>query len=259
MKTIQMFAVSLLLASSALAGTRTIDVSRPANPDVSVDIELIAGDVRIVAWNRDEVRVQGTVNDSYEEFEMRGEGSDISIEVTPRKGEHRNIRLEADLEISLPAGVRLSFESVSAGLAIDDLTGRVQIESVSGSFEVRGPLREVEVASISGAIELVAESTLRSVEIETVSGSIEMSGELNPSGRYSFESVTGTITLHLPASAAADYDIETFSGGIRNDFGPKATRNSEYLPSMSLSFSTGSRGARIRAESFSGIVRIVGD
>ena len=79
---------------------------------------------------------------------------------------------------------------------------------------------------------------------------------VNPSSRYSFESVTGSITLRVPVGAAADYEIETFSGDIRNDFGPQARKTSEYLPAKSLSFSTGSGGARIQAESFSGVVRL---
>jgi hypothetical protein len=66
------------------------------------------------------------------------------------------------------------------------------------------------------------------------------------------ESHSGTVTLELPADTSAEFEIETFSGQIHNDFGPKARRTSEYGPGYELSFSTGSGEAEVSVESFSG-------
>ena len=60
----------------------------------------------------------------------------------------------------------------------------------------------------------------------------------------------------LPEDVSAEFDVETFSGDIVNDFGPKARRTSEYAPGKELSFSTRSGDARISVSSFSGTIRL---
>ncbi len=258
MKKLVLLTVCLLFMAPVFAGTKSIDESRKASSDADVSIELIAGTVRIVAWNRNEVRVTGTINDKWEEFEMSGDEDDISIEIMPSEGSHGNVKLEADLEISVPAGVELTFETVSAPVRIDGLTGSVSVESISGNVDVRSNLRELEIESISGTIEIEASASLESVDVESISGNVTMSGDLHPSGDYTFESVTGRITLRVPSGAGADYEIETFSGKIQNDFGPKP-KKAEFLPALSLSFSVGSGGADIEIETLSGNIRLLED
>jgi predicted membrane protein len=68
--------------------------------------------------------------------------------------------------------------------------------------------------------------------------------------------MSGSIDLFLPADVAADFDVSTFSGSIRNDFGPAARRTSEYIPGKELSFTSGKGGARVVAKSFSGAVNL---
>lgn len=255
MKKLILLTVCLLLAVPVFAGTKSIDESRKASSDADVTIELIAGKVRVVGWNRDEVRVTGTINDRWEEFEMTGDEDDISIEISPPEGAHRNVKLEADLEISVPSGVELTFESVSAPLSLDGLTGSVSVESISGSIDVRCDLEELEIEAISGTVEIDATPRLQSASVEIVSGNVTMSGDLHPSGDYSFETVSGSITLRVPAGTGADYEIETFSGKIDNEFGPKPEK-AEFLPSLNLSFTVGSGGADIEISTLSGTIRL---
>ena len=239
MKKLILLTVCLLLVAPAIAGSKSIDESRKASPDAEVSIELIAGNIRVVGWNRDEVRVTGTINDEFEEFEMSGDEDDISIEISPPEGRHRNVKLEADLEISVPEGVELSFETVSAPISLEGLTGSASIETVSGNVDVRSDLEELEIEAISGSIDIESTSRLRSASVELVSGKVTMTGDLHASGDYSFESVSGSITLRVPAGTGADYEIETFSGKIDNDFGPRPEK-AEFLPALSLSFTVGS-------------------
>ncbi len=250
--------VCLLFMAPVLAGTKSVDESRKASSDADVTIELIAGTVRIIGWDRNEVRVTGTINDRWEELEISGDEDDISIEIMPPDGSHRNVKLEADLEISVPAGVELTFETVSASVTLDGLTESVSVESISGDVEVRSDLRELEIEAISGTIEIEASVSLESVEVEVISGNVTMSGDLHPSGDYTFESVSGRITLRVPAGTGADYEIETFSGRIENDFGPKPEK-AEFLPALSLSFTVGSGGADIEIETLSGTIRLLED
>jgi len=255
MKKLILLTVCLLLVAPAIAGSKSIDESRKASSDADVSIELIAGNIRIVAWDRDEVRVTGTINDKWEEFEMTGDEDDISIEISPPEGSHRNVKLEADLEIMVPSGVELSFETVSAPISVEGLTGVLSVETVSGSVEVRADLEELEVEAISGSVDIEATSRLQSASVEMISGQITMTGDLHASGDYSFSSVSGSITLRVPPGTGADYEIETFSGKIRNDFGPRPEK-ADFLPALSLSFSVGSGGADVEIETLSGSIRL---
>ena len=63
------------------------------------------------------------------------------------------------------------------------------------------------------------------------------------------------ITLWVPANASADYEIETFSGRIENDFGPEP-KKADFLPAKSLSFSVGSGSADVEITAVSGTIRL---
>ncbi len=255
MKKLILLTMCVLVAAPALAGAKPIDESLPASPDADVSIELIAGKITIVGWDRNEVHVTGTINDRWEEFEMKGDKNDISIEISPVEGEHRDVKLEADLQISVPRGAELSVESVSAPLDVQGLAGSLSVESVSGSIGIGGGLRELEIEAISGEVEIETTADLRAVSVEIVTGSVVMSGDLHSSGDYSFESVSGKITLEVPAGFAADYEIETFSGKIENDFGPRPEK-ADLLPAENLSFTVGSGGADVSVETLSGVIRL---
>jgi DUF4097 and DUF4098 domain-containing protein YvlB len=257
MKKITVLVFSMLLALPAWAATVSVDETRKAAPDADVQIELIAGKVRVEGWDRDEVRVRGTVNEKWETVEIGGDADDISIEVKLPRGSNRNVDLEADLEIHVPTGVELTFETVSAPLTVDGLTASISVESISGGIEIRGDPEELSIESISGKVDIDAGPALNSVDVETVSGNVEMRGDLSPSGDYSFSTVSGGITLRVPAGASADYEIETFSGRIVNDFGPEPEKAS-FLPAKSLSFSVGSGSADVEISAVSGSIRLIG-
>jgi len=258
MKKITLLTLVMLLALPALAGTKTVDESVKASPDAEVSIELIAGKVRVIGWNRSEIRVQGSLNDKWETLEIDGDGDDISIEISLPDGRHRNVDLDADLEISVPQGVELTFETVSAPLTVEGLTNVLSVESISGSIVVGSGLNEVEIESISGRVEIAGDQHLDSVDVESVSGSIEYVGDLVSDGDYSFAIVSGQITLYVPSGASAEYSIETFSGSIDNDFGPEP-KKTEWLSSEELAFSVGSGSADVTVEAVSGTIRLKAD
>jgi DUF4097 and DUF4098 domain-containing protein YvlB len=218
---------------------------------------LIAGNVEVIGWDRDEVEVTGTVGPDVKEVVVESDGGDVSIEVEiVDDDEKRSKDIDADLTIHVPRESSLEVESVSANISVDETSGTIELESVSGKIEVRGSVREADVASVSGQISLASNGALEEGDFETVSGNIEVRASFDSGGDFSFESVSGNISLYLPSGTAADFDVETFSGKIVNDLGPEAKRESEYAPGKTLRFSTGSGGAQIEIESFSGRIEI---
>jgi len=49
----------------------------------------------------------------------------------------------------------------------------------------------------------------------------------------------------------AEFQIETFSGGIDNAFGQKSRKTSKYTPNRELEFTNGNGSAQVEIESFS--------
>ena len=176
-----------------------------------------------------------------------------------RAGPRRLRDADADLEIHVPAGSSVESETVSADISVEGVSGTVEMESVSGDITIEGAMREVEAATVSGDIRLTSDDPIREGEFASVSGDIEFRAALGAGAELSFEAVSGDIELRLPSNTSAEFSVETFSGEIDNEFGPKAEKDSRYLPSKSLEFSTGSGSATVDVECFSGRVSLLVD
>ncbi len=245
----------LLMATAGPAlAERSVDETREAAPDGTVSVELIMGSIDIEGWDRAEVRVTGTLGDGVEELEIDSSGRRTSIEVDPRHGSYRDAG--AYLKIEVPFGSDIDIEAVSAPIEIRGVAGEVSVESVNGDVTVMGPVPEIDVELVNGKLEFSSDVPLKSGSFEAVSGNIDLSLSLDPSGRLSAEAVSGNIRIELPASTCADFELSTFSGGIDSDFGGEV-ESSEYLPSKSMEFSTGSCRARVSISSFSGRIELL--
>jgi DUF4097 and DUF4098 domain-containing protein YvlB len=95
---------------------------------------------------------------------------------------------------------------------------------------------------------------LQSARLETVNGRIRFDGGLAPKGALEVETVSGSVALTLP-DTAADFQVYTFSGTIDNQLGP-APRGGERGHGRELVFSTGGGGARISVRTLSGSITI---
>ena len=247
-----------LLTLPLMAAEKRIDERRTIDSDADLQIELIGGDIEVIAGKSDELIVRGTINDEYEKFSISGDSDDITIEVEPKEKRQRRAKFNAQLTITVPAGIDLTIESVSGRVTLEGLSNVAEIESVSGSVDVSGPLQELDIEAVSGNIEIDAESTLKSAVIEVVSAKIEMRGDYHPSAEYSIEAVSGEITFVAPRGWGARYEIETFSGVINNEFGPDPEK-AEFLPSQTLSFEEGGGRAQVDIHCFSGKVHLLED
>jgi len=244
-----------LVAGPALAD-REIDETVSAAPDGEVSVELIAGTISVIGWDRSDVQVTGTVGDDVEEVEIDVDRGGVSIEVELRDDDDtgRMNDASADLQIYVPVGSAIEVEAVSADITVKGVEGEIEIESVSGDLELDGSGSEIGAASVSGDIKVVSDRNVREGGFETVSGDIEFHAPLG-AGDLSFESVSGDVELRLPGGTSADFDIETFSGRIVNELGPSADERGDE-PGKHLEFTTGGGDARVEVESFSGRITI---
>jgi DUF4097 and DUF4098 domain-containing protein YvlB len=97
----------------------------------------------------------------------------------------------------------------------------------------------------------------KDVRTETVSGDIVYTGSIEPSGRYGFESHSGTLRLNIPKGAGAQFSVETFSGDLSTDFQltiPPSQRGGRREGHMD--FTIGDGRAKVTAQTFSGSIII---
>ena len=288
----------LLLLPAIAFGSTPIDETRELAPDARVSLDNLKGTIRVTVWDRSEIRLSGRLGEGTEGLEIRGDARDLDVRIKyPEQsgwfGGWGSTRAgDSDLEVTLPAGVKLEVESVSAeidvrgiagpSLSIENVSGdvhvetaatEVSIENVSGDQEVQANSREARLETVSGEIRLrgsisdrasleavsgsltfESDAPLRSVTAGVVSGDVTLETRLAPGGRISAESLSGDVELVLPADSSARLEASSFTGTIRSDQG--SVEKAEHGPGSSLSVTLGSGDGKIELETFSGDLRV---
>lgn len=198
-------ALALLLAATpAAAAERTVSERGAMPADGQVSIENIAGSVKVVGWDRDEISVTGTLGDDVERLDFSA-GARASVEVVYKErharknGVVRNLLGDgddagkgggADLTVQVPRGCHLEVEVVAAGVDVSGLDGEIEVTSVSGGVDVRGACRRLEIECVSGNVEV--DGAGRQTEVGTVSGNLKVRCD---DAALELETVTGEATV----------------------------------------------------------------
>lgn len=292
MKTPGMLIAIWLVTSVAAWAGESVDRTIVVSDDVSIEIENVAGSVEVEAWDRSEVRIVAELGDDTGGLiiETEGGGIRIEVEVPEHTGRWRGRDIDAMVKVWVPAGASVGVETISAEIEVHGVNGAIDLESVSGSIRADGEPSSAELSTVSGSIELsgngtsvdaetvsgrvrlegvagrlevstvsggikVNASSIERADFESISGSIEFRGALDKGARLDASSHSGNVELFLPSSTAASFEVETFAGDIRCDFGGEVRRTSRYAPGRELYHSTGSE-AKVTVETFSGNVYV---
>jgi DUF4097 and DUF4098 domain-containing protein YvlB len=262
--------VSLMVAPAAYCGEK-VDETRDVDSDAAISISILSGHVTVTAWDKNQLKVTGSLDSKAEGYEITGSKSDMHFKV---KYPHRYKSDEGStLEFMVPAKCRLSVKGVSTETEIKKLEGEIQVNSVSGDVDVDATSPRVEIGCVSGDVSVsgvedrleisivsgdakVKAHKLSELKFNSVSGNFTLGADATKDADWSIRCHSGDVELSLPASIDAAFDISTFSGDIHNAFGQAARRTSEHAPGKKLSFSNGNGDARIEISVFSGTVRL---
>jgi DUF4097 and DUF4098 domain-containing protein YvlB len=276
-----------------IRGLTRIDTTVKLDRGGAVDLSLISGKIRVTGWDRSDVKISASIESGYLRFNANSSRVSLSVEDSDndgRRGRHHNDVGEARYDVSVPRGSRLILEAVSGDVISKGSQGEIEATSVSGDVDVTDGVRTVSAESVSGSVhaaqvngnlrtetvsgDLRAENVTGDVEASTVSGSIRLvgiqskdirtesvsgdityTGTIEPSGRYGFESHSGTLRLNIPKGAGAQFSVETFSGDLSTDFQltiPPSQRRHEGH----VDFTIGDGRAKVTAQTFSGSIII---
>jgi DUF4097 and DUF4098 domain-containing protein YvlB len=211
-------ALLLTAADASLAQTRPevteeFHQTYPLAGDGRVRLTNINGDVRVTAWDRNEVRVDAVKRASTQErlhqaqIKVDASPGEVNIETeypdyrwSGRKGERYENPASVEYTLSVPRGARLDdFNLVNGALLIENVGGSVRASSVNGRMTAHG---------LKGAASL-----------SVVNGRLEASlDNLNELGSVTLSSVNGELVVTLPSDANATVRASTIHGQIGNDF-----------------------------------------
>ncbi|RTE85728.1 MULTISPECIES: DUF4097 family beta strand repeat-containing protein [Gammaproteobacteria] len=196
-------------ASGPLPAQEAIDEQRDVSADERIILEVMRGDVEIIAHNRNEFSVQGTLDELAEGFILESSGGTTRFEVKmPRRvssGGWRN-QEESELVILVPVGARVSLTGVNVDVTAEGIEGMTKVETVNGDVTGMGLKNQVDLSTINGDIEISGSSG--DIELGTVNGEIE---DIDSTGSASYSSVNGDI---VSTSRAQTVKAETVNGEI---------------------------------------------
>jgi DUF4097 and DUF4098 domain-containing protein YvlB len=277
-----------------IRGLTRVDTTVRLDRGGAVDLSLISGKIRVTGWDRSDVKISASIESGYLRFNANSSRVSLSVEDTDsegRRGRRHNDVGDARYDVSVPRGSRLILEAVSGDVISKGSQGEIEATSVSGDVDVTDGVRTVSAEAVSGSVhaaqvngnlrtetvsgDVRVENVTGDVEASTVSGSIRLvglqskdvrsesvsgdivyTGTIEPSGRYSFESHSGTLRLNIPRGAGAQFSVETFSGDLSTDFPvtipPQPGRRREGR----VEFTVGDGRAKVTAQTFSGSIII---
>ena len=178
---------------------------------------------------------------------VNGVSADVTVEGFEGDASFKTV--SGDMNVRSING-SLYFDSVSGDLQLADLAGDLRFNTVSGDINGERLAGAVRLNTVSGDIDF-EESNLPSVSASTVSGEVTMETGLGE-GPYSFKSVSGDLTLKVPAETHCTAELQTLSGDLSVKLNVTSMRRQNGKQSVDAQ----GGGVRVSLNSVSGDMRI---
>lgn len=213
---------------------QAVDQTRTADSDADIEIRSAAGAIRVIGWDRSEVRVTGTLGRGSEGLELEGDESDLTIEVALPSRRQRPQETEeifgSELDIYVPHRASVEVDAEGASVQVSGVRGELTVYTFTGPVRIAPGPSEIDVETASGEIHVEADSSTEEINLLSGSGSVTLSAERaevyvetvggtieaigNDLRDSSFESTAGTITFEGSLSNGHTYEFDSFSGNI---------------------------------------------
>jgi DUF4097 and DUF4098 domain-containing protein YvlB len=279
--------LTLAFGMAAVAHAEThVDEHRAFDADGHLYVNNLAGTVALNTWDKNEIQVSGELGGDVDTVEFSGGPSDLRIVVRMRNTKHASG--EADLTLMVPANAHVELETVSADVSAQNLRGPLKIKTVSGAAQLQLSSSEVSVQTVSGDItlrgashatfaksvsgdihlagiqdKLAAETVSGNVQVDggrfsevhlkSVSGDMRLDASLAEHAQINGDTLSGSITLAIPADISGTAALKSFSGDTQCDLGSvqlvSSGKRHEYV------WGNG-QGVQVELASFSGDIHV---
>jgi len=221
----------------------------------SLDVTSIEGDPLTVTYDGGMLTIAHE-NLSWEGLLkwLRPQRHSATVTVTvPRKCQTQ-VGVVSATAVMSGTGARTSVKSVSGGITLDGVTGDVDANTVSGALEAQGINGRLNFRTVSGDLTL-ADGWLERLDANVVSGDVTADVDLDPLGGMQVTTVSGEVTLRLPAEADARVNLHSMSGDVRSEFAE--LRGTSAPASRSVSGSLGAGSGHVSVNTMSGRVMLL--
>lgn len=147
-----------------------------------------------------------------------------------------------------------SVKGVSGEITLDEVAGEVQAETVSGALEGRDVDGAVRFKSVSGDLTL-ADGSLTLLEADNISGQISADVALAGAGAMRISTISGDVTVRLPADSDAAVRLHSTTGNVRSEF--DSLRPATPYWSHTVSGNVGEGSGTVSVNSVSGAVTLL--
>ena len=212
------------------------EIRVPAEGITALDIDWVAGDVKIMVTDGEEIVVTEHVDRGIPaEYALQLE-ADNTLRIRYSNDVWGIDMPEKDLTVLLPRTVAenltaVDLSGVSADFAVDKLTVRdsFSFDTTSGKLKTEvltATGAKADVSSVSGDIEL--DGSFREVKAGSTSGEIDLK-LCNGPAVIEVSTVSGEVDVELPAGTGFTLDYSTVSGELEYDFPLTKSKDGKYV------------------------------
>lgn len=223
------------------------EIRVPAEDITALDIDWVAGDVKIMVTDGEEIVVTEHADRGIPaEYALLLE-ADNTLRIRYSNDVWGIDMPEKDLTVLLPRTVAenltaVDLSGVSANFAVGKLTVRdafsfdttsgklemqsmnapqakADVNSVSGDIELDGSFREVKAGSTSGEIDLMLRNAPAAVEVSTVSGEVDVELPAGTGFTLDYSTVSGELECDFPLTKSVDGKFVCGDGACRIEVG----------------------------------------
>ncbi len=193
--------------------------------DGKVDISNISGDITVVSWNQDQVKIEAVKfseasslekakeNAAKVTIEVVQEGNLLRIETKYPKSDKfwggESVNVSVEYKLWIPEKAALKAHNISGDVTAEAIGGAAALKTVSGDVQLSKAAAGADCNSVSGNV-TVTEVT-GSAFLKSVSGDVKAN---LVKGSVEAESVSGDIDL-LDVSEAPAVRAKALSGGVQ--------------------------------------------
>jgi DUF4097 and DUF4098 domain-containing protein YvlB len=196
-------------------GPASLEIRVPAGSTLAVTAGSAPITVTGVTGNVEAESASGpvTVNGNLRRIEVMAQSGPVVIE-----GQAETLDVTAmsgPVRVTANVRQRATIEALSGPVDLLGSVGEAEVHAVSGRVRVANATGQVEIEAVSGSV--ILNGTRLRGSVESVSGNLVVEGSVG--GTLSLESHGGNVEMRFPSGTNAGVDVETFSGGLRSDFG----------------------------------------
>ena len=201
---ISKFSLILIItfAGTCMAGEK-INQSLSVNATGKVFVEIPRGLVNIQGWDKQEILVQGELEDTARSLIFKTKKDKTLIKIH-KKG-HQSWGDSSVIDIFMPHQLQLHFKGIDTSFAITKLNNHTEGKSINGDLTVSQSHGKIILSVVSGDIQVTDSSGL--IRIESVNGEVGFSGDFE---KAYIKSMAGDINANI--SGTDHLTIKNVSG-----------------------------------------------